>query len=588
MSYIALARKYRPKTFSTLLGQSHVTKTLENAFQQNKVAQSYLFTGTRGVGKTSLARILAKALRCEDPNCLAGEKNYGDPCNACPSCMEIGESNCLDVLEIDGASNNGVDNIRELRENIRFSPTRGDKKVYIVDEVHMLTGAAFNALLKTLEEPPEHATFIFATTEIQKIPATILSRCQRFDLKRVSKELISKHLHSILIKEGIKTEPKVIELISRKAEGSFRDALSLLDQVIAICGNTLDLKNASEALGIVNQDLLLSIWKSCFTEEPVKALEKLQEAHDFGVSMKAIAISLTELTRDALWIKLGGEKDSLEFLIEEEETLNEVIKNVPLEALQAGFRILTQAVSQIIHSPLPKAQLEFSLTQLSQVSSLDSIHSLLQRLNELEKKQAINPNTVKQTFSPASSYSAPSPASSSSSSAPSPTAPASSLSSTSSLPTFTEGEDGATNWKHFVAYASKKGSVVLGSSLEHAFSITPVEEWKKDSTKTIRIGSIGSDKEIQYKYLKDRYLELQKLLNSFLQEEKILELEFTQTKTTKKELPVETLDKQNRKTEEERKAKILKNFNEDEVVAHAKKMFKSNWRPTIKEETEEK
>ena len=577
MSYIALARKYRPKTFSALLGQSHVTKTLENAFHQNKVAQSYLFTGTRGVGKTSLARILAKALRCEALNCQVGEKNYGQPCNACPSCMEIGESNCLDVLEIDGASNNGVDNIRDLRENIRFSPTRGDKKIYIVDEVHMLTGAAFNALLKTLEEPPEHATFIFATTEIQKIPATILSRCQRFDLKRVSKELISKHLHSILSKEGIKAEPKVIELISRKAEGSFRDALSLLDQVIALCGNTLDLKNASEALGIVNQDLLLSIWKSCFTQEPVKALEKLQEAHNFGVSMKAIAISLTELTRDALWIKLGGEKDSLEFLTEEEETLNEVIKNMPLEALQAGFRILTQSVSQIIHSPLPKAQLEFSLTQLSHVSSLDSIHSLLQRLNELEKKQVASPSTTKQIFTPASSYSAPP---GSSYSTPSPSTPF----PNPSLSTFKEEKSGTTNWEGFVAYASKK-SMALGSALEHAFSITPIEEWKKENTKTIHM---GLEKKMQYEQLKGKCLELQELLNSFLGEEKTLKLELTKTKTTKKELPVETLDKQNRKTEEKKEAKILKDFNKDKVVIYAKKMFKSNWRTTIKEKTEEK
>ena len=573
MSYIVLARKYRPKTFSEILGQSHVTKTLENAFHQNKVAQAYLFTGTRGIGKTSLARILAKALRCEDPNCQEGQKSYGQPCNTCPSCQEIGESNSLDVLEIDGASNNGVDNIRELRENIRFSPTRGSKKVYIVDEVHMLTGAAFNALLKTLEEPPEHATFIFATTEIQKIPATILSRCQRFDLKRVSKDRISRHLHNILAKENIKAEPTVIELIARKAEGSFRDALSILDQVIALCGNTLNNEDASDALGVINLDLVLSMWKYCFTQQPIRALEKLQQAHHFGVSMKALAVSLAELTRDALWIKLGGEKDSLE-LLTEKESLEEVIKDIPVGTLQAGFRILSQSITQIIHSTIPKAQLEFSLTQLSQIGSMDSIASLLERLDTLEKTSPGRTEGRKVPVPPTPMHTSPS-SHTGAMRTPPPTPPLSTSAPTPATSSFQEEQTGAMNWKRFVSHATKKYPSI-GSALEHTISITPVENWKSKDTKHIRIG-VHESSSIFYKHLKDKASNIQELLHEFIGEKKELTLELIKDTNIKPSAPMETLDKQDRRVEKQRKEKVLEKFKKNEVVMHTKKMFNSDW-----------
>src|SRR5205809_4397387 len=230
MSYEVFARKYRPQTFDDLVGQAHVSRTLKNAVAQNRLAHAYLFVGPRGIGKTSTARILAKSL-----NCLKGPTVT--PCGQCDNCREIAGGNSLDVIEIDGASNNSVEDVRHLRENVRYAPAKGRYKIYLVDEVHMLSPAAFNALLKTLEEPPPHAKFIFATTEVRKVPVTVLSRCQRFDLRRVEAGLLTKHLESIAAKEAVSAEPDALALIARAAEGSVRDGLSLLDQAIAHAGS---------------------------------------------------------------------------------------------------------------------------------------------------------------------------------------------------------------------------------------------------------------------------------------------------------------------------------------------------------------
>jgi DNA polymerase-3 subunit gamma/tau len=279
MSYVVLARKYRPQQFSELVGQQHVATTLLNAFKQKKLGQAYLLTGTRGVGKTSVARIFAKALRCEDPEAQPGGKRPGISCDKCPSCLDINSGSSIDVLEIDGASNNGVENVREIREQVKFLPSRGRMKVYIIDEVHMLTNSAFNALLKTLEEPPAHVTFIMATTEVQKIPATILSRCQRFDFRRVPQALIQDHLGRIVGLEKIEAEPAALRLIARKADGSVRDALSALDQCLAMGGKKLDVKNVSESLGIVSNSFLVKVLKHSFQRELVQAATLIQEAY---------------------------------------------------------------------------------------------------------------------------------------------------------------------------------------------------------------------------------------------------------------------------------------------------------------------
>src|SRR5437763_8784064 len=229
VSYQVFARKYRPQTFEDLVGQAHVTRTLKNAVGQNRLAHAYLFVGPRGIGKTSTARILAKAL-----NCIHGPTIK--PCGVCDSCKEITQGNSLDVLEIDGASNNGVEQVRELRDNVRYAPTKGKFKIYIIDEVHMLTSAAFNALLKTLEEPPPHVKFIFATTEPQKVLPTILSRCQRFDLHRIAADLSAQHLQVIAGQEKITLEPAAAHRLAPRAGGGLRDAESVLGQLVAVCG----------------------------------------------------------------------------------------------------------------------------------------------------------------------------------------------------------------------------------------------------------------------------------------------------------------------------------------------------------------
>src|SRR5947199_1836381 len=261
MSYEVFARKYRPQTFDDLGGQAHVSRTLKNAVAQNRLAHAYLFVGPRGVGKTSTARILAKSL-----NCVKGPTIT--PCGECDNCREIAGGNSLDVIEIDGASNNSVEDVRQLRENVRYAPAKGHYKIYLIDEVHMLSPAAFNALLKTLEEPPEHVKFIFATTEPQKVLPTILSRCQRFDLHRIPANLIAQHLQLIAGKEKITLEPAAAHAIARGAEGGLRDAESMLDQLVAFCGETIAEADVLNVFGFSSKQTVVDIKGHVLRSEP--------------------------------------------------------------------------------------------------------------------------------------------------------------------------------------------------------------------------------------------------------------------------------------------------------------------------------
>ena len=293
VSYRVFARKYRPQTFEEVVGQEHITRTLQNAIKSGRVAQAYLFVGPRGIGKTSTARILAKAL-----NCVEGPT--ATPCGKCDACLEIAEGRSLDVLEIDGASNNGVENIRELRDNAAYSPARGPYKIYLIDEVHMLSAGAFNALLKTLEEPPEHVKFIFATTEAQKVPATITSRCQRFDLRRIAPEAIAKHLLAIAEKENISLDAAAAEAIARGAEGGLRDAESMLDQSVAFCGDKIRSQDVLAVFGFTSREAIAALIERILQRDAAGSLKIVAEQAESGKDLSRLLGDLIGQVRDLL------------------------------------------------------------------------------------------------------------------------------------------------------------------------------------------------------------------------------------------------------------------------------------------------
>jgi len=305
MTYIVLARRYRPQQFSDIIGQEHVSQTLSNTIETGRIAHSFIFAGPRGVGKTTTARILAKALNCEKGPIV-------NPCNECSNCKSITIGNSLDVLEIDGASNRGIDEIRNLRENIRFTPSQGKYRIYIIDEVHMLTKEAFNALLKTLEEPPQHALFIFATTEIHRVPATILSRCQRFDFKRIPTKTIIEHLQNICESEKIKIETDALLAIAKKADGSMRDSQSILDQIISYTGDNITSEQVTGALGLISQDIFFELSDN-ITEGDLKELlllckKVISEGYDLGEFL----VGFEEHLRNILITKTLGNVDLIE------------------------------------------------------------------------------------------------------------------------------------------------------------------------------------------------------------------------------------------------------------------------------------
>ncbi|MEY2584058.1 MAG: polymerase subunit gamma/tau [Verrucomicrobiota bacterium] len=300
MSYQVFARKYRPQTFDDLVGQTHVTRTLKNAVEQNRLAHAYLFVGPRGIGKTSTARILAKALNCVNGPTVT-------PCGVCDSCREIAQGNSLDVLEIDGASNNGVEQVRELRDNVRYAPSKGKFKIYIIDEVHMLTTAAFNALLKTLEEPPPHVKFIFATTEPQKVLPTILSRCQRFDLHRIPANLIAQHLQFIAGKETIVLDPAAAHAIAKGADGGLRDAESMLDQLVAFCGDKIAEPDVLSVFGFTSEQTVAQFTEKILRGETPEALELLHTEAESGKDMMKLMSDLISYLRDLLVGKVKPE-----------------------------------------------------------------------------------------------------------------------------------------------------------------------------------------------------------------------------------------------------------------------------------------
>jgi len=384
MSYLVLARKWRPQTFEEVVGQKPITQTLQNAIATQRVAHAYLFTGARGVGKTSVARILAKALNCQ-------EGPTGRPCDHCSFCHEIREGISVDVLEIDGASNRGINEIRELRENVKYLPSKSKYKVYIIDEVHMLTPEAFNALLKTLEEPPPRVIFVFATTEPHKIPLTILSRCQRYDFKRLPIALILGQLKKITAEEGVEISDQSLRLIAREAEGSMRDAQSLLDQVLSFCGQKVSDEGVVEVLGVIDRKALHEAIRALADGDRARLLQIVDEVHRFGSDMKEFCGELAKLLRDLLVLKVypGGKAQHSGLLDLPEEEAGDLLlqaEKLSLEEIHSLFRSLLAAHDEAARSAFPRLVLEMTLVRLARRKPILSVEEVLERLQALEER----------------------------------------------------------------------------------------------------------------------------------------------------------------------------------------------------------
>jgi DNA polymerase-3 subunit gamma/tau len=376
VSYEVFARKYRPQTFDDLVGQAHVSRTLKNAVAQNRLAHAYLFVGPRGIGKTSTARILAKAL-----NCVKGPTVTPD--GTCDNCREIAAGNSLDVLEIDGASNNGVEQVRELRDNVRYAPSKSRYKIYIIDEVHMLTAAAFNALLKTLEEPPPHVKFIFATTEPQKVLATIVSRCQRFDLHRIPAKLIADHLQFIAGKEKITLEPAAAHAIARGAEGGLRDAESMLDQLVAFCGEKIAETDVLNVFGFTSEQTVVDLTGKILRGETAGALDVLYEQCEAGKDMMRLMSDLISYFRDLLVFK--AKPDALQEDVDAElqkalGVQSELIENDRLLDLIDQF---AQAEGRMKWAPNKKLHFEVAIIKAIQSLNQATLDEVIEKLGEL-------------------------------------------------------------------------------------------------------------------------------------------------------------------------------------------------------------
>ena len=384
MSYQVFARKYRPQTFDDLVGQAHVTRTLKNAVEKNRLAHAYLFVGPRGIGKTSTARILAKAL-----NCVKGPTIT--PCGVCDSCKEIAAGNSLDVFEIDGASNNGVEQVRELRENVRYAPTRGQFKIYIIDEVHMLTSGAFNALLKTLEEPPPHVKFIFATTEPQKILPTIISRCQRFDLHRIPANLIANHLLYIAKEEKITLDPAAAHAIARGADGGLRDAESMLDQLVAFCGEKIAEADVLNVFGFTSQQMVADFVGRILRGETADALALLHEQCEAGKDMMKLMSDTIAYLRDLLVFKVKPDALSDEASAETRATFAE---QAPLLETDRVLELIDQfAAAEGRMKWAPNKKLHFEVAVIRAIQTLDqtTLDQVIENLNALRDGNPVAP-----------------------------------------------------------------------------------------------------------------------------------------------------------------------------------------------------
>ena len=378
MDYQVSARKWRPQKFSELIGQEHIVRTLANAIELNRVSHAFLFSGTRGVGKTTTARILARVLNCEKGPSI-------EPCGTCSLCREITQGHCIDVQEIDGASNNGVAEVRDLIDNVQYASSSARYKVYIIDEVHMLSKSAFNALLKTLEEPPPRVIFIFATTELIKIPETILSRCQCFEFKPLSNVQITKQLELICEQEGIQIDAKGLEEISKVGAGSMRDAQSLLDQVIAYGGKNIDTDSVESVLGIVGGNTLKLFAEGLIKSEPAELIDLVQEVANQGKDLGLFCRSMMEYLRNLLMVKVSRNPENL--LNTHTCDLNVLKKQAEgfhSDELQQMFTILSRTETEMKRSSLGQMVFEMAILRLTETRPFKNIDDLIHKMNQAE------------------------------------------------------------------------------------------------------------------------------------------------------------------------------------------------------------
>jgi len=395
MSYQVLALKYRPRTFDEVIGQNHVTDTLANAISSDRVAHAILFTGPRGTGKTTIARILARAMNCK-------QGPVPQPCNSCKICKDIIEGHCTDVFEIDGASNNSVDQIRDLRQNVTYMPSSAKYKIYIIDEVHMLSTAAFNALLKTLEEPPEHVMFIFATTEAHKIPATILSRCQRHDLNRIQLSLISNHLQKLCTSEGYTIEKESLDLISQEADGSIRDGLSLLDRILSSADTReIESERVLAGLGIQDQQVMHDISTAIFNQNGAHLIDIIEKINNSGIDLKKFYSDIIYHFRNYSVIKVCGKDTTAANITDLEKT--RIIQTS--DKLSSGFintilQILLDGESIVNYSSHTKIAIEMVLLKLLDINPGAQIDKIIDKLDIISKHIDSNFSQTSNQFEP--------------------------------------------------------------------------------------------------------------------------------------------------------------------------------------------
>jgi DNA polymerase III subunit gamma/tau len=460
--FIVTARKWRPMKFDDVAGQNHVIVTLRNALATGRIAHAYIFSGPRGVGKTTTARLLAKAVNCLSPV-------DHNPDNTCEICTEITEGRSFDVQEIDGASNRSVDDIRNLREAVRYAPVKGKYKVYIIDEVHMLTKEAFNALLKTLEEPPPHILFIFATTELQKVPATILSRCQRFDFRRIPAADIRRNLAAIAAEEALTIEEEALQLIAHRADGSLRDAQSLFDQVIALCGRTVTHAAMLEALNIVDQDNYFRVTSLMVAQDAAGGLALVEDLMSHGYDLREFLVGLIEHFRNLLIVKVTGKHDLIDASDVMQRRYEEVAANFSVGDLLRAQRHVATTELSLARTAQARFRLEADIVQLVMMPRTVDLADLVEGLEELKKKHPVE-QTVSEHDSPPRRQTPPPPPSSPAPPRAAPPAPAVSqtaVPSASAARAPINEDEVRSRWTEFVAEVSRaKISVgtVLGST----------------------------------------------------------------------------------------------------------------------------